>query len=138
MKKTGLFFVLVITLFGLLATGCQQTPTPLLEAQKAGDISINLMGSTTYPSARGRATYGVRAIGPILTVRTRNVLSLAGQTLDVFLDSTTIGSATVDSSLGDATLVVRPLPQPAHSGSVVEVKTAAGILVVSGTFTSIP
>jgi hypothetical protein len=133
-KRMGLLFIVAISMFGLMATGCQQVSPPI-EVQKDGDISIILKGSTAFSAARGRATYGVRANGRVLTVRARNLINLSGQTLNVFLDTNLIGSLIIDPVLGDGTLVLRGPTAPfVNPGSIVEVKTSADVLVLNGMF----
>lgn len=106
---------------------------PTAHAGKAGRVEIGLNGSAAFPDAKGKA----RSDAQEFRVEVENVPALAGQTLTVSVDGNPAGTATVDAlgaarlnldaQLGDTLPVVR-------AGSLVEVRTAAGVLVASGRF----
>ena len=101
------------------------------------DQRITLTGSAAFPNAKGTAKYRDRGGEREFQVEVENVRRLAGRTLSVFVNGNKVGSMTVNTlgearfnrntDLGQRVPVIR-------SGSRVQVKTAAGRLVVSGIF----
>lgn len=98
---------------------------------------ITLSHGTAYPNAKGKATYKVNGSEREFQVEVENVARLAGKTLGIFVNGTRVGSARVNA-LGQARLSLNTdlgntVPN-IRAGSKVQVKTAAGVLVVSGSF----
>lgn len=96
-----------------------------------------LTGSAAYPAARGFAQYRERGAHREFEVEVEHIPTLRGATLDVVVDGNRVGSMRVyangaaalarDTELGQSVPMIR-------SGSVVQVKTGAGVLVAQGTF----
>jgi hypothetical protein len=98
---------------------------------------IPLGASTSYPSAKGKATYKVDGGEREFQVEVENIKKLAGKSLRVSVNSANVGAMQVNA-LGEARLNLNtdngqqvPMIAP---GARVQVKTAGGVLVVSGTF----
>ena len=90
-----------------------------------------------YPSAKGKASWDTR------NSNTKRELELevehlpVGLAVEFFMDGVKLGSATI-GSLGDAELefsteLGEPVPTSV-SGSTVEVRTTAGVVIVTGSF----
>lgn len=135
MKKQR-FSLLMIGLF--LATFLLSA-LPFAPAAQAKGIEtrITLRGSAQYPNAKGTAKYKVDGANREFQVELENAKPLAGKSLDVIVNGTRIGSFTV-TALGTGRLnrdTERGQNVPMISGgSRVQIKTKAGILVVSGAF----
>jgi hypothetical protein len=107
-------------------------------AEAKGIVTItNLSGSAAYPTVVGKAKYKVDGVDREFEVEVQDARRLAGKTLTVLANGKVVGRMTVDA-LGNAALersteLGQSVPRIA-SGSVVRVKTAAGVLVAKGTF----
>lgn len=107
-------------------------------AQAKGiETRISLAGSPAFSAAKGTAKYKVDGANRELQVEAENLLAVAGKTVNIFVNGSKLGSTTVNS-LGAARLkrstetgAVVPV---IVTGSKVEVKTTAGVLIVSGRF----
>jgi len=105
---------------------------------KGGDaIRINLTGSAQYPNAKGTAKYKDRGGEREFQVELENARSLAGKTVDVYANGTKVGSFKV-SALGAGRLnrnsdLGQSVPN-ITAGSAIQIKTRAGVLIVSGSF----
>ena len=105
---------------------------------KGGDATrIALQGSAQYSNAKGTAKYKADGGEREFQVELENARPLAGQTLSVFVNGAKVGSFRV-SALGAGRLSRNTdLGQsvPAISaGARVQIKTAGGALVASGSF----
>ena len=134
----------VLPLFALLfgAAGMSAlTASPASAASGSGSGSdrtiIALKGSAAFPNAKGKAAFRDRGSERELQVEVENVRVLAGTTVSMSVGGVLVGTATVNAlgaarlslntNLGDSVPV-------SVSGKSVEVRTAAGVLVVSGSF----
>lgn len=136
MKKQWYLVAMVVAFMAsLMLTSLALAPA----AQAKGtDIRIALNGSALYPGAKGTAKYKDAGAEREFQVEVENAKALAGKTLSVFVDGRKVGSARVNS-LGAARLNLDTAQAGAavpviRSGAKVQVKTGAGILVVSGQF----
>ena len=95
--------------------------------------SIALKASATFPRSKGTAVFKVEAAGPDLDVHVA-APALAGTTVSVSLGGVAVGTITLNA-LGAGMLdVVSPTLGTTVAGKAVQVTTADGSLVVSGTF----
>lgn len=106
-------------------------------AQAANDIRISLKGSAQFPNAKGTAKYKDRGGEQEFQVEVENVKKLAGKKLSVFVNGSKVGTMRINQ-FGAGRIELnsdRGDNVPAISGgSKVQVKTGAGVLVVSGSF----
>ena len=98
---------------------------------------IALSPGANFANAKGKAVYKVDGAEREFQVEVENVVILAGKTVKVYVNGTLVGSATVNS-LGAArvnrnTALGQTVPS-IQSGDTVQVKTGAGVLIVSGKF----
>jgi hypothetical protein len=109
---------------------------PAAQAASAKQIAT-LKASTAYPSATGKAVFKDKPGEQEFQVEVEHVKALAGTQLKVMVDGKQVGTMKVNS-LGAARLnrnSTRGQTVPAiHSGSIVRVRTASGVLVASGKF----
>jgi hypothetical protein len=135
MKKQW-FLVTMLSVFVASLVFTSLALAPAAQA-KSTDIRISLKGSAQFPNAKGTAKYRDRGGEREFQVEVENVKVLAGKTLNVFVNGTKVGSLKV-STLGAGSLNLnstRGNNVPAiRAGSKVQVKTSAGVLVVSGQF----
>lgn len=105
---------------------------------KGGDaIRISLRGSAQYPTAKGTAKYKAEGGEREFQVELENAKSLAGKTVDVYANGAKVGSFKVtalgtgrfnrNTDRGQSVPMIR-------AGSAVQIKTRAGVLIVSGSF----
>jgi hypothetical protein len=105
---------------------------------KGGDATrIALRGSAQYPNAKGTAKYKAEGGEREFQVELENARSLAGKVLSIYVNGAKVGTMRVNnlgigrfernSDLGQSVPMIR-------AGSAVQIKTAAGGLVVSGSF----
>lgn len=110
---------------------------PAATAQSGVNARIRLTGSQAFPAATGTAKYLERGGEREFEVEVEHVRRLVGQTLTVFVDGTQAGTMRVNR-FGAARLDLNTefgqVVPMVKSGSSVLVKTAAGVLVVSGKF----
>jgi len=94
---------------------------------------IALKASSAFPGAKGKAkfqTLGQRE----LEIEVEHVRRLAGKRVNFFVGSRKLGSAKVNR-FGAAQITRRGAAAPAvSSGTVIKVKTAGGVKIVSGSF----
>jgi hypothetical protein len=97
----------------------------------------NLHGSAAFPNASGKAKYKVDGANRELQIEVEDINALAGTKVLFVVDGTTVGKHKVTLA-GAAKLTLRtqagqnvPNIQP---GSTVEVRTAGGTPIVTGTF----
>lgn len=133
-KQWFLFTVLSLFIASLVLTSLAVVPAA--EA-KGTETRITLRGSAQYPNAKGKAKYKVDGSEREFQVEVENVRALAGKTLNIFVNGNKIGTMRINN-LG-AGRINRNTEQGQNvpmisSGSTVQVKTAAGALVVSGKF----
>lgn len=129
-----------VTILGVFMAALMLTafaPAPAAYAKGGDAIRINLAGSGQYPNAKGTAKYKAAGGEREFQVELENVRSLAGKSVDIYVNGTKVGSATV-SSLGTArfsrnTDLGQTVPNIV-AGSRVQIKTKAGVLIVSGQF----
>lgn len=119
--------------------GCGQGAVPALETTRDAGILwlVPLRAAPAYPAANGKAKYQDRGGEQEFQVEIEDVRSLRGKTLGVFVGGNRVGGARVNS-LGEGRLELNSdLGQnvpTVNKGTRVQVKTAAGTLVVSGSF----
>jgi len=105
---------------------------------KGGDATrISLTGSAPYANAKGTAKYKAAGGEREFQVELENARPLAGKTLNVFVNGTRVGSMRVsalgvgrfsrNTDLGQSVPLI-------SAGSRVQIKTTAGVIVVSGSF----
>lgn len=131
MKVTVLAAFLMALLLGTFMTA------PAAHAKGGDAIRVSLNGSAQYPNAKGTAKYKAQGGEREFQVELENARPLAGKTLSVFVNGTKVGSFRV-SALGVGRLsrntdLGQAVPT-ISSGSQVQIKTAAGAVVVSGGF----
>jgi hypothetical protein len=135
MKKQW-FLVTMLSVFVASLVFTSLALAPVAQA-KGTDIRIALKGSGQFPNAKGTAKYRDRGGEREFQVEVENVKALAGKTLSVFANGKKVGSLKINS-LGAGSLNLnsaRGNSVPAiGAGSKVQVKTGAGVRVVSGQF----
>ena len=134
--KTRMF--LVAALVAVLVAGGLSHAAFAKGGSGGGDrVRIALNGSAAYPNADGKASYKVKGSKREFEAEVEHVKKLKGQTVNVFVNGTKVASAKVDT-LGQAetelsTELGNKVPT-IKSGDKVEIKTAAGVVIVSGSF----
>ena len=127
MKRT------VILTVSLLALAALAVAAPAVQAKGGPGTRIALKSSAAFPGASGKAKFqneGQRE----LEIEVEHVRRLAGRRVNFFVNSTKVGSARVNR-LGAAQVNRRGASFPAiNAGTRIKVKTAAGRLIVSGSF----
>lgn len=135
MKKQQ-FSVLVIGLFMSFLLLNAFMVVPAAEA-KGTEIRTRLNGSGQYPNANGKAKYKVDGVNREFQVELEDAKQLAGKQVDVFANGSKVGSFRVSTlgagRLNRSTELGQRVPR-IQSGSVVQIKTRAGVLIVSGRF----
>jgi hypothetical protein len=130
--KTRLKLIVMLSMFvaSLMLSAFSMIET----AQAKGTATrITLVGSARFPNAKGTAKYKVGTEREF-QVEVENVRRLIGKRLSVFANGRKVGSFVV-TSLGTGRLVLRGTAAPnIQPGVIIRVRTAAGILVVSGRF----
>ncbi len=105
---------------------------------KGGDATIiQLRGSAQYPNANGKAKYKAQGGEREFQVELEDARALRGKVLTVYANGAKVGTFRVNN-LGNGRLerntdMGQNVPN-IHAGSPVQIKTAAGVLVVSGSF----
>ena len=130
--KTRLKLIVMLSMFvaSLMLSAFSVTETAKAQGT---ETRITLTGSARFPNAKGTAKYKVGTEREF-QVEVENVRALAGKRLSVYVNTTKVGSFVV-SSLGTGRLVLRGTAAPRiQPGVIIRVRTAAGILVVSGKF----
>jgi hypothetical protein len=110
---------------------------PAAHAKGGDDVRVALRGSAQYPSAKGTAKYKNEGGEREFQVELENARSLAGKTVDVYANGAKVGSFKVNS-LGRGGLNRnsdrgQSVPN-IRAGSLIQIKTRAGGLIVSGSF----
>ena len=120
--------VMTVGMLGFGVASAQVAPMQRVE------VTATLHGSQSFPHAAGTAKFESRASGRELTVGLSGVARLAGRTLVVFVHGTRAGTMTVTSA-GRAHLHRHGAPA-CRAGQPVRIRTRAGTLVASGTFST--
>ena len=107
-------------------------------AKGGGDKTrISLSSASGFSNAKGKATYKAKSGEREFEAEVEHIKKLKGQTVNLFVNGSKIGSAVVNS-LGEANVELNSESGdnvPAiKAGDRVEFKTAAGALIVSGKF----
>jgi hypothetical protein len=102
---------------------------------KGGDgTRIVLKSAKAFPTAKGAATFKAKPGERELEAEVEHVRRLAGKSVTFYVAGKKLGSARV-GALGAAHIARRNGAVPAvRSGTVVSVKTAAGVMIVKGSF----
>jgi len=102
---------------------------------KGGDGSrIVLKAARAFPAAKGSATFKAKPGERQLEVEVEHLRRLAGKRVAFFVGGTKLGTARI-GALGAAQIERRNSAVPAvRAGTTVSVKTAAGVLIVKGSF----
>jgi hypothetical protein len=131
--KARLF--VIVSLFVLFMAGCGVQGPQDLEAQKVAVRLATLSGSAAYPAVKGKATYKVDNNGiREFQAELENALKLKGKVLGVYVNTTKVGSITVNT-LGAGSLRLVGARAPVISSGTnptIRVRTSTGALVASG------
>lgn len=102
---------------------------------KGGDgTRIVLKAARAFPAAKGSATFKAKPGERQLEVEVEHLRRLAGKRVAFFVGGTKLGTARI-GALGAAQIERRNSAVPAvRAGTAVNVKTAAGVLIVKGSF----
>jgi len=102
---------------------------------KGGDgTRIVLKPAKAFPTAKGSATFKAKAGERQLEVEVEHLRRLAGKRVTFVVGGTKLGTARI-GALGAAQIERRNSAVPAvRAGTAVSVKTAAGVLIVKGSF----
>ena len=135
MKKQH-FSVMVMGLFLSFLLLNAFMVVPAAEA-KGTETRIRLSGSAQYANASGKAKYKVDGANREFQVELEDAKQLAGKRVDVFADGRKVGSFLVSAlgagRLNRSTELGQAVPN-IKTGSAVQIKTRAGVLIVSGRF----
>jgi hypothetical protein len=105
---------------------------PTVLAAGGGGTRIALRPAAAFPAAKGSATFKAKAGEQQLEAEVEHVRRLAGKTVNFYVGAKKLGSARV-GALGAAHIERRNGAVPAvGAGTVVSVRTAAGVLIVRG------
>ena len=105
---------------------------------KGGDATIiQLRGSAQHPNVNGKAKYKAEGGEREFQVELEDARALRGKVLTVYANGAKVGTFRVNN-LGNGRLernsdLGQNVPN-IHAGSPVQIKTAAGVLVVTGSF----
>ena len=117
----------------VLALAALALAVPAVQAKGGPGTRIGLKASSAFPGASGKAKFqneGQRE----LEIEVEHVRRLAGKRVNFYVNSTKVGSARVNG-LGAAQINRRGASFPSvGAGTRIKVKTAAGKLIVSGSF----
>ena len=110
---------------------------PAAQAKGGDGTIIQLRGSAQYPNANGKAKYKAEGGEREFEVELEDARALTGKVLTVYANGAKVGTFRVNN-LGNGRLernsdLGQNVPN-IHAGSPVQIKTAAGVLVVSGSF----
>jgi len=107
---------------------------PAVLASGGGGTRIALKSAKAFPAAKGSATFKTKAGERELEAEVEHLRRLAGKTVTFYVAGKKLGSARV-GALGAAHIARRNSAVPTvRAGTVVSVKTAAGALIVRGSF----
>jgi len=127
MKRT------VILSVSLLALAALAVAAPAVQAKNDPGTRIALKSAGAFPGASGKAKFQNRDQRE-LEIEVEHVRRLAGKRVNFYVNSTKVGSARVNG-LGAAQINRRGASFPSvGAGTRIKVKTAAGKLIVSGSF----
>ncbi len=127
MKRT------VILTASLLALTALAVAAPAVQAKNDPGTRIALKSSGAFPGASGKAKFQTKDQRE-LEIEVEHIRRLAGKRVNFFVNSTKVGSARVNG-LGAAQINRRGATFPSvGAGTRIKVKTAAGKLIVSGSF----
>ena len=110
---------------------------PAAQAKGGDGTIIQLRGSAQYPNANGKAKYKAEGGEREFEVELEDARALKGKVLTVYANGAKVGTFRVNN-LGNGRLernsdLGQNVPN-IHAGSPVQIKTAAGVLVVSCSF----
>jgi hypothetical protein len=110
---------------------------PAAHAKGGDDIRVTLRGSAPYANAKGTAKYKNEGGEREFQAELENAKALAGKTVDVYANGAKVGSFRVNN-LGRGEMNRnsdrgQSVPN-IHAGSAVQIKTKAGVVIVSGSF----
>jgi hypothetical protein len=107
---------------------------PSVLASGGGGTRIVLKPAKAFPAAKGSATFKAKPGERELEAQVEHVRRLAGRTVTFYVGGKRLGSAKV-GALGAGHIERRNGAVPAvNAGTVVSVKTAAGVLIARGSF----
>lgn len=107
---------------------------PSVLASGGDGTRIALKAARAFPAAKGSATFKTKAGERELEAEVEHVRRLAGRAVTFYVGGKRLGSAKV-GALGAAHIERRNGAVPAvGAGTVVSVKTAAGVLIARGAF----
>ena len=106
---------------------------PTVLASGGGGTRIALKSVKAFPAAKGSATFKAKPGERELEAEVEHVRRLAGKTVTFYAAGKKLGSARV-GALGAAHVARRGAVPAIQAGTVVSVKTAAGVLIVRGSF----
>jgi hypothetical protein len=107
---------------------------PAVLASGGGGARIVLKPAKAFPAAKGSATFKAKAGERELEAQVEHVRRLAGRTVTFYVGGKRLGSAKV-GALGAAHIERRNGAVPSvRAGTVVNVKTAGGVLIARGSF----
>ena len=106
---------------------------PTVLASGGGGTRIALKSVKAFPAAKGSATFKAKPGERELEAEVEHVRRLAGKTVTFYVAGKKLGSARL-GALGAAHVARRGAVPAIQAGTVVSVKTAAGVLIVRGSF----
>ena len=107
---------------------------PAVLASGGGGTRIVLKPAKAFPAAKGSATFKAKAGERELEAQVEHIRRLAGRTVTFYVGGKRLGSAKV-GALGAAHIERRNGAMPSvRAGTVVNVKTAGGVLIARGSF----
>ena len=120
-----------------IAIAMAAAPVAAVAASSTANWQIPLKPSPSYPKANGSAQYQSQPGQREIQIEVQHIRSMAGKTVVYSAAGITLGHAKV-SRLGQADIthntdLGQKVPPIAH-GSTVTVRTAGGVLIVSGRF----
>ena len=134
MKKRFLFVTLLLFVASFMMISLNTTPVAYA---KSSDTVISLKGSAKFPAAKGKAKFRDRGGEKEFQVEVENVKIAAGTKLNVFVGGKKVGTMKINqfgagrlnlnSTRGDKVPAV-------SSGTKVQVKTGADVVVAAGSF----
>jgi len=123
----------IITLLAAAALALAVS-VPAVLAKGGDGTRIVLKPAKAFPTAKGSATFKAKAGERQLEVEVEHLRRLAGKRVTFVVGGTKLGTARI-GALGAAQIERRNSAVPAvRAGTAVSVKTAAGVLIVKGSF----
>jgi tRNA threonylcarbamoyladenosine modification (KEOPS) complex Pcc1 subunit len=112
------------------------TEVPALSSGSSSAVVVGLRGSAAFPAAHGKAKFDNRGARRELEIEAEDIRRLNGATVSFFLAGVKIGQARV--ALGATRLELstqRGQAVPTSvAGKQVQIRTAAGVVIVTGSF----